>query len=175
MNDSRAELVASHPIISCEGTAEEVVVGKLLEADRFIFPQDNVVAVTRKRKAADIQNEFLGYAYDWPVCVLRVLDSRKERFQLGVLYRDRYRVFSVYTHPEIELLCIIREGEWRHWRKSGKAPNSFCKQELGMSKIKQKDFLESYWDAESIVDAANEYRRLSSIGKDELCLADILK
>ena len=72
-------LVGCHPIFSCEGTAEQVVVRKLLEADVLVFPAVDVVEVTRKRKASDIQADFLGFDYDWPVCIVRVLDSRKVR------------------------------------------------------------------------------------------------
>ena len=52
----------------------------------------------------------MNYDYDWPVCIARVLDSRKEKFRLGNLYRDRYQVKSYITHPEIEVLVILREG-----------------------------------------------------------------
>lgn len=64
-----------HPVISCEGTAEKVTVDILLEADALVFPESDVVAVTRLRKASDIQDNYLNLDYDWPVCIVRVLDS----------------------------------------------------------------------------------------------------
>lgn len=174
MSSSPPCLSSLHPIISCEGTAEEVIVNKLVDSGNLIFPTDNVIAITRKRRAADIQDEYLGYDYDYPVCILRVLDSRKERFRLGPLYRNRFHVYNIFTHPEIEILCVIRENEWHQYQKSKKKPSDYCKQNLGLSKIKQRDFLKSYWDDESIIKAAREYKRLSNIKKGELCLADII-
>ncbi len=167
-------LVGCHPIFSCEGTAEQVVVRKLLEADVLVFPAVDVVEVTRKRKASDIQADFLGFDYDWPVCIVRVLDSRKERFRLGNLYADRFPVASVVTHPEMEVLAIIREGEWDRWRRTKKKPSDFCKQDLCMKGIKSEIFLSGYWSAHSIRAAALEYRRLSNIPKGEVCLADLI-
>ena len=164
-----------HPIISCEGTAEQVIIKKLVAADALIFPAADIVEVTRKRRALDIQADFLGFDYDWPVCIVRVLDSRKERFKLGNLYSGRFPVASVVTHPEIEVLSIIRERSWERWRKTKKKPSDFCKQNLSMAEIKSETFLERYWDAASIKAAALEYRRLSNVPKGEVCLADLIR
>ena len=173
--DSSFHFAGYHPIISCEGTAEQVVVEILLEADALVFPKSDVVAVTRLRKAPDIQDKFLNYDYDWPVSVLRVLDSRKERFKLGNLYADRFPVANYVTHPEREVLAIIREGAWRRWHGGRMKPSDFCKQELGMREVKREGFLRGYWDADSLTAAAKEYKRLSKIPKGELCLADLIR
>lgn len=164
-----------HPIISCEGTAEEVVVKKLLAADALVFSRNDVVEVTRKRRAKDIQDEFLNYDYEWPVCILRVLDSRNEGFKLGALYAGRFPVRSFFTHPEVEVLTVINEGEWRSWKSGQKKPSQFCKEDLRMGGVKQRTFLEGYWRAESIATAAREYKRLSRLTKGELCLADLIR
>lgn len=164
-----------HPVISCEGTAEKVTVDILLEADALVFPEADVVDVTRLRKASDIQDNYLNLDYDWPVCIVRVLDSRKERFKLGNLYAGRFPVVSYVTHPEIEVLPIIREGAWRRWHGGRMKPSDFCKQELGMREVKREGFLRDYWDADSLTAAAREYRRLSKIPKGELCLADLIR
>lgn len=173
-DEARELLACGHAIISCEGAAEQVIVGKLLKADALIVPAENVVDVTRKRSAAGIKEDYLNYDYQWPVCIVRVLDSRVEKFVLGKLYA-RFRVLSFITHPEIEVLAVIRERAWDKWKRSGKKPSDFCKQDLGMSGIKSSEFLAAYWDVDSIAKAAREYRRLSKIGKDELCLADLLR
>lgn len=173
-DEARELLAYSHAIISCEGAAEQVIVGKLLKADALIVPAENVVDVTRKRSAAGIKEEYLNYDYPWPVCIARVLDSRTEKFALGKLY-ERFQVLSFITHPEIEILAVIREGAWDKWKRSGKKPSDFCKQDLGMSDIKSSEFLAAYWDVDSIIEAAGEYRKLSKIGKDELCLADLIR
>ena len=173
-DEARELLTSSHAIDSCEGAAEQVVVEKLREADALIVPAENVLDVTRTRSAAGIKEDYLNYDYPWPVCIVRVLDSRSEKFVLGKLYA-RFRVLSFITHPEAEVLALIREGVWDKWKRSGKKPSDFCKQDLGMSEIKSSDFLAAYWDVDSIAEAAREYRRLSKIGKDELCLADLFR
>lgn len=175
-NRNIGDLEGFHPIISCEGTGEEVVVKKLVAADNLIFPATDVVDITRKRKPADIQSDYLGFEYDWPVCILRVLDSPRERFRLGRLYSNRFPVVSVYTRPEIEMLVIIREGKYADYskRKSSTKPSVYCKDVLRMRDVKSKGFLEEYWDSESIAVAAREYRRLSHLDHGELCLADII-
>ena len=175
MSSIAFELAGYHSIISCEGTAEQIAIETLLSEDALVFPESNVVSVTRTRKATDIQTEFLNYDYDWPVCIVRILDSRKERFKLGNLYAERFPVLSYITHPEMEVLAIIREGAWNQWHNSHKKPSDFCKQELGMREIKRASFLKEYWDANSLTAAAYEYRRLSKIPNGELCLADLIR
>lgn len=173
--DNGFRFAGCHPIITCEGTAEQVAVDILLEADALVFSEADVVDVTRLRKASDIQDNYLNLDYDWPVCIVRVLDSRKERFKLGNLYAGRFPVVSYVTHPEIEVLAIIREGSWRRWHGGRMKPSDFCKQELGMHEVKREGFLKSYWDADSLTAAAREYKRLSNIPKGELCLADLIR
>lgn len=163
-----------HAVISCEGTAEQAIVEKLLEEDALVFPNGYVVDVTRMRKSSDIEEAYLSFDYDWPVCVVRVHDSRKERFRLGRLFVDRFPVESVLTHPEIEILAIIREGEWHQWRKGHLKPSVYCSQVLGMGEVKSAEFLKAYWDVASIKRAAGEYRRLSKIPRGEHCLADLI-
>ena len=167
----------SHVIIVPEGGFERVAVDILMDANAFVFPADNVIEVSRVRKAVDIQDRYLTTEYDWPVSILRILDSRKERFVLGNLYRDRYPVINVYTRPEAEILAIIHEGRINDYYKveSAMKPNEFCKQYLGMPDIKKPSFLRSYWDAGALISAAGEYKHLHKLGKDELCLADILR
>lgn len=134
MSSSALERLASyHPIISCEGAAEEIVIGKLIEADVLVFPSSNLVGITRLRKATRIQEKYLNYDYDWPVCILRVLDSPREKFSLRKLYRDRFKVYSIYTRPEIEILIIIREDNWDSWKRSGIKPSEYCTQVMHSS------------------------------------------
>lgn len=170
-------LETSHILVSCEGAMEQIAINKLLEAGALVFSADQVIDITRKRKASEIQEEYLRYEYDWPVCIVRVLDSLRERFKLGSLYSSRFPVVSVYTRPEIEMLAIIRNGCFADYAKvkSSVKPSQYCKDVLGLRRIKSSEFLDRYWDAESLGEAAKEYRRLAHLERGELCLADILK
>ena len=171
--DLRA-LASMHPILSCEGTAEEVAISKLHVAGALIFPTSHIVAITRLRKAEQIQEEFLTFDYEWPVVIVRVHDSLNERFCLGKLYRDRFPVQDVITHPEMEALAIIREGQWERWQKTHKRASDFCRDDLRMTAIKTRAFLEEYWTVDSLVNAAFEYRRITQTPKNALALADII-
>ena len=174
VSSSMEQLRGYHPLISCEGTAEQVLIEVLSKSDALVFLSSDIVDITRIRKARDIQDEYLNYDYDWPVCIVRVHDSRKERFNLNGLYASRFPVVDIITHPEIEFLTIIHEGVWGRWSKSGKKSSVYCLQDLGMKGIKSREFLESYWDCDSIVSAAKEYRRVSKLLKGELCLDDLI-
>ena len=44
-----------------------------------------------------------------------------------------------------------------------------------MPDIKSRKFLKSYWSTETLVTAAMDYRKLTRLKPDELCLADIIR
>lgn len=161
-------------IVSCEGAAEEVAIRLLLDAKRLLFSEDDLVAITRKRSAKSIQEEYLNYEYDRDVCIVRVHDSKKENFKLGRLYAGRFTVIDIYTQPEIEALVIAREGEWEKWRRSKKKPSDYCIQDLGLAHLKEREFLENYWDVASLERAARDYKRLRAVKGNEYCIADML-
>lgn len=168
----------AHVLIACEGAAEEVIVSKLIDSGRFFMPPDRVVDITRKRGARQIQENYLNYDYDWPVAILRILDSRNERFKLGNLYKDAFPVVNIYTRPEIEILQIINEGHYQAYTngfQSSMKPSAYCVEHLKMSGIKEKGFLAGYWQADELVHSIREYKRLKRLDKDELCLADLIE
>ena len=168
----------AHVLFVCEGTFEQYLVEPLLNENRLIVASDAVIGVTRTRSAAQIQEQYLNYDYDWPLVILRVLDSRRENFALGRLYRERYPVFNFYTHPEIEMLIIVREdcfADYSKHHKSSMKPSEYCMQKLKFGDVKSRTFLESYWTAESLVQAIRSYAALARIPKGEFSLADLLK
>lgn len=166
-----------HPLVLCEGAAENVIIRKLLEADKLIFPKDNLHDIAHTRSARAVQEKHLNFHFDYPVCIVRIADSPSEKFELSNLHRDRFPVLSFYTRPEIEMLVIIAEGKAAAYGQRGGErlrPSEYCKQQLGLSKVKSEQFLEGYWTAERIVDAAHEYKRTKHLSKGELCLADLI-
>lgn len=177
--NSVAELVelGHHFIIVCEGTCEEVVVEKLRAGNRLIVPEDRIIDVVRRSSVESFTDRHLNYDYDWPVTILRVVDSRSERFRLKSLYASRFKVMSFVTRPEIEMLTIIRTGRFKEYSKvkSSVKPSVYCKQQLGMRDIKSRQFLENHWaDVDVLVDAILKYRRLANLKSGELCLADLI-
>lgn len=168
----------SHVLFACEGRCEQIVISKLVESDKLVVPEERVLDIARIRKATSIQDKYLNYDYEWPVAIARIVDSRREKFVLGNLYRDRYPVESFITHPEIEMLAIVREGkfdEYTRARKTSLKPSDYCKSVLGMSKIKTESFMEGYWDADSLVKAIREYARLAKREPREKLLVDLLR
>ena len=77
----------AHVLFVCEGTFEQYLVETLLNENRLIVASDAVIGVTRTRSAAQIQEQYLNYDYDWPLVILRVLDSRRANFALARLHR----------------------------------------------------------------------------------------
>lgn len=173
-------LADGYVICICEGAAEETIMNLLLDHDCLWFTRENLVghSITRKRKANEIEWEFLQRGYTKSVIILRILDSRSENFRLRPVYQERYPVYNIYTRPEIETLLIISEGAYDKYIKSKKSslkPSLYCKEELSLGRhIKSKDFLEDYfYDVTKLICAITEYKRLR--GQKEYCLADLLK
>lgn len=168
----------SHALFVCEGTFEQYLVETLVYANKLVIAPDAVVGITRTRSASQIQSSFLNFDYDWPVAIVRILDSRRENFVLGRLYRERYPVFNFYTHPEIEMLIIVREGSFSNYSqhfKSTMKPSEYCMQKLKLGDVKSREFLEQYWTAETLCQAIRDYTSLVRIPKGQLTLSNLLR
>lgn len=162
----------------CEGTAEEVIVSKLLGANLLIFTKEDLLdgELIRTRGGESFERRYLKRGYTGKITVLRVLDSRRERFVLSNAYKDKIDVVNVITAPEIEMLIILCEGKYESYKRSGKKPSDFCKTELRMSKVKSRAFVEKYFcDIDALVEAIKEYHRVSNIPAGEYTLSDLLK
>lgn len=74
------------------------------------------------------------------------------------------------------MLVIFNEGKYSEYKKSGKKPSDFCKTNLKLSNVKNYDFVKQYFaNADTLIAAIREYRRVSNIPKSEYTLCDILK
>jgi len=177
-------LKKNHILFICEGSAERVIIEKLLEADKLIISKQQAILdsienrpTTTCRKAKKVQETFLEYDYDGPVAIVRIIDSLQEKFKLSSPY-NKIPVYSFYTRPEIEMLAIIKENQYDQYNQNRKSykPSDFCKQKLNLSKIKQEKFLQNYWnDPEEICKCIQTYNQKHSPKKGEHSLADLLK
>lgn len=103
-------------------------------------------------------------------------DSRRENFKLGKAYESKVDVINVITAPEIEMLIIFNEDKYTEFKKSGKKPSIFCKEDLKMSGVKSYDFVKDYFEQpEILVQAIKKYSEISKIRKGEYTLLDLLK
>lgn len=157
----------------CEGTAEKVILSKLLDAGVLDVPQERIIDITRVRSAKKIEPAYFNVDYELPVKIVRLLDSLNENFKSTKLYEGRYSVIDIHTRPEIEMLLILKEGEYEAWKKSNKKPSVYCIENLKLGDIKSISFLEEYWDAESIMQVAQSYKKIHAFVRGELCLRDL--
>lgn len=190
MNDQRDvfrhELQTHNILFSCEGTAEAVIIQRLIEGGKLIVPSDNIVTdvngrpYTRDRTAKSLQADYLGLNYPKGLVLVRLVDVNPGVLRWSRLYRDRVTVRDVVTRTEIEVLILVRENQYQDWYRHGKSshllPSQWCIQRLGFSAVKTRDFLESYWDdPDVLVDAIRRYTEsLGSHKNEQLNLSDML-
>lgn len=164
----------------CEGSAESVIINKLIDAERLIFSRNELLdnEVIRCRSARKFEDQYLGKGFTKKISIYRILDSRRETFKLRKAYQSKVDVINVITAPEIEMLIIVHERKFSEYSKvkSNTKPSEFCKNSLKYSEVKSTKFIEDYFsDIDVLVRAIEEYKRLSKIPKTEICLADLLK
>lgn len=163
----------------CEGTTEEVIMEKLLDANRLIFARKALLEneLIRTRAADSFEKRYLRKSFRDKITVLRILDSRREKFKMGKAYKDKISaVYNVITAPEIEILIILNEHSYDAYRRSRKKPSDFCKQDLRMGSVKNRQFIERYFsNVDDLIAAIREYRRVSDIPSGEYTLTDLLR
>ena len=54
------------------------------------------------------------------ISVIRILDSRREKFKIGKAYEHKIDVINVITAPEIEMLIIFAENQYKEFKNQGK-------------------------------------------------------
>lgn len=80
------------------------------------------------------------------------------------------------TAPEIEMLIIFNEDKYKEFKKSGKKPSGFCKEDLKMAEVKSYDFVKDYFSNPTVLVAAiKKYHELSKVQKGEYTLLDLLR
>ena len=162
----------------CEGAAEESIMDLLIDADRLTFTRDDLLEgeVLRVRNAKKFEETYLRKGFSERITVLRILDSRREQFNLSKAYRHKIEVINIITAPEIEMLVIFKEGKYKEFKKSNLKPSDFCKLNLRYSDVKSSAFVKEYFsDIDSLIHAIREYRRVSNIPSGEYSLSDLLK
>ena len=104
----------------CEGSAENAVMDILLDHDLLIFNREEMLEeeVIRCRDGKKFEEKYLRKGFADRISVIRILDSRNEKFRLSKAYISKV---NVITAPEIEMLIILNEGKYREYKKSGKS------------------------------------------------------
>ena len=190
--DIRTELQNHYVLFCVEGTAEGVVINKLVDAGFLLVPTSHIVKdrmtfkpFTRTRKAKDIAEHYLDENYQLEasskLLIARIIDSDTPKFILPHAYKETAIVRNFITAPEIEMLVIYKENATDLWLKQSRKnkqlkPCEFCKQKLGMKDIKSAVFLNEYWsDAEELANTIRQYaQKHSKQGRNNFTLADLL-
>ena len=74
------------------------------------------------------------------------------------------------------MLIIFAEDQYKEFKKSGKKPSDFCKENLRMPDVKSYDYVFGYFsNPEILVNAIKAYHRTAKIPKGEYTLLDLLR
>ena len=162
----------------CEGSAEQAIMELLLDDNKLIFTSEQLLEeeIIRNRSAKEFEQRYLRKSFNDKITVLRILDSRKENFNLSKAYKDKVAVIDVITAPEIEMLIIFNEDKYEDFKKSKMKPSEFCKIKLKFKSVKNYTFVKDYFsDTNKLFKSIHEHRRVSNIKKGEYTLFDLLK
>ena len=162
----------------CEGGAEAAIIDLLLDHNKLIFSREELLdeRIIRCRDARTFETRYLRKGFKDKISVIRVLDSRREIFKISKAYASKVSVINVVTAPEIEMLIILNENKYSDFKKTGKKPSVYCKENLKMFDIKFYAFVTSYFvDINTLIYVIKKYAEISKSYKGEYKLLDLLK
>ena len=175
-------------LIMCEGSHELEIVRILLQNDRLIFVEDDLLGLTPYHARqignnAQVRTELNMYPGN-DVCVIRIGDKQSDKLKIPREYKEKIVEVKKYcTKPEVEILLIINERLVSVFEKSKStiSPKVFAKRHICCGRKRYDDstqFYRDYYseDVDKLVNAICEYKRSRGAHqKDELYLADLLK
>ena len=170
--------LAKYKACICEGAAENAIMDVLLDNHLLIFSREEMLEemVIRCRDGKKFEQKYLRKGFTEKISVIRILDSRREKFKISKAYEHKIDVINVITAPEIEMLLIFAEDKYKEFKKSGKKPSDFCKEDLRMADVKSYDYVSGYFSNPAIlVNAIKKYHEKSKIQRGEYTLLDLLK
>ena len=175
-------------LIMCEGPNELGIMRILLENDKLIFGEDDLIGLApyHARQIGNngqVKTQLNMYPGN-DVLVMRVGDILNETLKIPDEYKDKIiRVEKYCTKPELEMLLIISEELTDEFEKnkSSITPKEFAKHRIRCGKKKYNNSTQFYMDyygsnPDALVHAIKEYKRIKGTHKKgELYLADLLK
>lgn len=170
--------LADYKACICEGSAENAIIDILLDYGLLIFDREELIEekVIRCRDGRKFEEKYLRKGFKYKISIIRILDSRRENFKISKAYVGKVDIINVVTAPEIEMLIIFNENKYKDFKKSGKKPSVFCKEDLKMAEVKAYDFVRGYFNnPKTLVDAIKKYHEMSKVPKGEYTLLDLLK
>ena len=174
-------------LIMCEGSNELEIMRILLNNDKLIFGEDELIGLTpyhaRQLSNSQVRTELNMYPRN-DVLVMRIGDVQNDTFKIPNDYKKKIVEVRKYcTKPELEMLLIISEGLVSEFDKikSKMSPKEFAKKHIKCGRRKYDNSTQFYRDyygtnPDKLVKAIKEYKRIKGVHKkDEQYLADLLK
>ena len=174
-------------LIMCEGPNELEIIRMLLEHDKLIFKEDNLLNLVPYHARQIATNPAVKAAlnlYHGNVCVLRIGDTLNDALKIPKEYKSKIIGVEKYcTKPELEMLLIISEGLNADFekQKSKKKAKDFSKEKVFYNRTRYDNstaFYREYYGEriDLLVEAIKQYKHLKGKHqKDEKYLADLLK
>lgn len=163
----------------CEGGAETTIMDILLDNQLLIFDREQLIdeSVFPRTSVKEFERRYLRAEYDQGIIILRIIDSRSEKFKLSNVYTCQVEVINVITSPEIEMLIIVGQNKYDDFCKSNyKKPSDYCKSVLNLKNVKSPKFITEYFEnPEFLVECIKKYNRVHKKKKNEATLYDLLK
>lgn len=174
-------------LIMCEGPNELEVIKMLLEHDKLIFTDDDLLGLVPYHARQIGNNSAVKLAlnaYYGDVHILRIGDKLNDKLKIPKEYRSKIKEIIKYcTKPELEMLLIISEGKNSDFEKvkSKMSPKTFSKENVVYNRTRYNNstaFYREYYGEriDLLVKTIRRYKRLKGKHeKDEFYLADLLK
>lgn len=174
-------------LIMCEGPNELEIIRMLLEHDKLIFTEDDLLNLVPYHARQIGNNAAVKTAlnlYPGDVHVIRIGDKLSDELKIPRAYKNKIKDIKKYcTKPELEMLLIISEGLNADFEKekSKKSPKSFSKENVVYNRTRYDNSTAFYRDyygdrIDLLVDTIKRYKQLKGKHqRDELYLADLLK
>ena len=174
-------------LIMCEGPNELEVIRMLLEHDKLIFTEDDLLNLVPYHARQIGNNAAVKAAlnlYHGEVCVLRIGDKLNDELKIPREYKQKIKDVKKYcTKPELEILLIISENKELDFEKvkSRTSPKMFSKENIMYNRIRYNNstaFCREYYGEriDLLVDTIKRYKQLKGKHlKNEFYLADLLK
>lgn len=137
-------------LIMCEGPNELEIIRMLLEHDKLIFTEDDLLNLVpyharQVRNNAAVKNALNLYYGD--VEVLRIGDKLNEELKIPKEYKGKIKNIRKYcTKPELEMLLIISENRNLDFEKvkSKISPKTFSKENIVYNRTRYNNSTEFY-------------------------------
>ena len=174
-------------LIMCEGPNELEIIRMLLEHDKLIFTNDDLLNLVPYHARQIENNAAVKSAlnlYHGDIHILRIGDKLNDNLKIPKEYKSKIKEINKYcTKPELEMLLIISEGKSSDFEKvkSKMSPKIFSKANIVYNRTRHNNstaFYREYYGEriELLVETIRRYKQLKGKhDKDEFYLADLLK